>query len=437
MKKTFPVNISGKIFYIDEDAYELLLNYLDQLHSAFSGTEGDEIVNDIESRIAELFDERIASGANAIIFSDVNNVIEIMGKPSDITDCEESTTEQTKTATAEATASKGETTSTAAASQHKFYRSTTNKVLGGVIGGVASYLGWDANIMRILIVLTAFLSVIWPPLFIIMSILYLVAWMVTTPGTPQSGHIDTEGNHNNVRRHKKPLYRNMNDKVFGGVIGGLATYLGWDANIMRVLIVLISIPTQVWPMALLYLVAWMVIPPANTPRRILEMHGNPVTVDSIGQNVLSSTPPPYYGSNTHNNNFLGRAFSILGKCLIGFLGLIGSVGALVATGFFLFFLTALVAYICFNSVELLGAFEYSLLEYSSPLAPTICCLAIMVLSLCFIIPGTALAWGAASILFNCKSAAKITIITAAVLEVLFIVATIILFIFAQRIHPYF
>lgn len=434
MKKTFPVNISGKIFYIDEDAYELLLNYLDQLHSAFSGTEGDEIVTDIESRIAELFDERIASGANAIVFSDVNNVIEIMGKPSDITDCEETASEQPHTATAEATANESETTSTTAgAPQHKFHRSTTNKVLGGVIGGAAEYLGWDANIMRILIVLIAFLSFTWPPLILLMAISYLVAWMVTTPGNSQTAQVETERTQNNVRRPKKPLYRNLNDKVFGGVIGGIATYLGWDANIMRVLIVLISIPTHVWPMALLYLVAWMVIPPANTPRRILEMHGNPVTVDSIGQNVLSSTPPPYYGTNTHNNNFLGRAFSILGKCLIGFLGLIGSVGALVATGFFLFFLTALVAYLCFNSVELLGAFDNALLVYSSPLAPTICCMAIMVLSLCFIIPGTALAWGAAAILFNCKGAAKITIITAAVLEVLFVVATIILFIFAQRL----
>ena len=75
MKKTFPVNINGKVFYIDEDAYELLLNYLDQLQSAFPDSEGKEIVTDIESRISELFDERISAGANAIVYADVNNVI--------------------------------------------------------------------------------------------------------------------------------------------------------------------------------------------------------------------------------------------------------------------------------------------------------------------------------------------------------------------------
>ena len=83
MKKTFPVNINGKVFYIDEDAYELLSNYLTQLRAAFCGTEGDEIVTDIESRISELFDERISAGANAITFADVNSVIEIMGKPAE------------------------------------------------------------------------------------------------------------------------------------------------------------------------------------------------------------------------------------------------------------------------------------------------------------------------------------------------------------------
>ncbi|MDE5914990.1 MAG: hypothetical protein K2G71_00285 [Duncaniella sp.] len=48
MKKTFPVNINGKIFYIDEDAYKLLLDYLSQLRTTFTGAEGEEIVNDIE-----------------------------------------------------------------------------------------------------------------------------------------------------------------------------------------------------------------------------------------------------------------------------------------------------------------------------------------------------------------------------------------------------
>ena len=58
MKKTFEVNINGKIFHIDEDAYELLKNYLSQLREAFPGEEGEEIVSDIECRISEHFEQR-------------------------------------------------------------------------------------------------------------------------------------------------------------------------------------------------------------------------------------------------------------------------------------------------------------------------------------------------------------------------------------------
>lgn len=84
MKKTFPVNINGKIYYIDEDAYELLQNYLTQLRHTFTGGEGEEIVGDIECRIAEHFDERVEAGAGAIVYADVNNVIETMGRPEDL-----------------------------------------------------------------------------------------------------------------------------------------------------------------------------------------------------------------------------------------------------------------------------------------------------------------------------------------------------------------
>lgn len=86
MKKTFQVNINGKIYHIDEDAYTLLQNYLAQLRDAFPGDEGIEIVNDIEFRISEHFDQRLAGGASVIVIDDVNRVISIMGRPDEITD---------------------------------------------------------------------------------------------------------------------------------------------------------------------------------------------------------------------------------------------------------------------------------------------------------------------------------------------------------------
>lgn len=354
MKKTFPVNINGKIFYIDEDAYSLLQNYLDQIHQAFGGTEGDEIVGDIENRISELFDERIAAGAHAIVYADVNNVIEIMGKPSDISDGDPKPDRQPQAESDDKTC--------------------------------------DSN---------------------------------------NSSNSDSVNSNVTVG---KRLYRNVNNKVFGGVIGGLAAYLGWDANIMRLLYVVLSFFTYFWPLAIIYLIAWMVIPAANTPRRVLEQQGFPVTVDNIGQNVLQSTPPPYPGNNSDFSpkGVVTTIFSLIGKFCMTILGLIGSVGALVATGFFVFFLVAFIAYTCFHDIILLDFINPHFVDHVGTMVPTVGCLALMSFALCFIIPALALAWAAASYLFNYKGAAKATVFIALILETVFIVATVILFIFTDK-----
>ncbi|MDE6369305.1 MAG: PspC domain-containing protein [Muribaculaceae bacterium] len=347
MKKTFPVNINGKVFYIDEDAYELLLNYLDQLRSAFSGAEGEEIVTDIEGRISELFDERIYQGANAIVYTDVNRVIEIMGKPSDISETDEAETPADSVETSTQTPPRPET-------------------------------------------------------------------------APQIEDVPTE---------KKKLFRNVNNKVLGGVLSGLATYLDWDANILRVLYLVLAIATYFWPLTFLYLVAWMIIPPANTPRRVLEMRGEPVTVDSIGQTVLSTaTPPPYVGFIKENRSVFTQIFSFIGKCIMGFLGIIGALGAVVATGFTLFFLVAFIAAAVFNS--------YEIIDWMHSGSSIIVALAFMCVAMCFIIPGIALSWAAVSVIFNSRGASKTTIFIALVLEIIFVVAAFVLVIYTENYQYY-
>lgn len=351
MKKTFPVNINGKVFYIDEDAYTLLQNYLAQLRSAFPDTDGEEIVSDIEARISELFDEQIASGAAAIVYNDVNHVIDVMGQPSDIGDLDNEDNNRT-----DDSPNNTDTNPDAAKSDNQ-----------------------EAV----------------PPQF------------------PE-------------QKAERKLFRNMQNKVFGGVIGGLAVYLGWDANIMRLLVIVLSLVSYGWPLMVLYLIAWMVIPPANTPRRILEMHGQPVTVSSIGKNVLSSTPPPYPG---YIQDSISSVFSILGKCIIAFLGIIGVVGTLISTGFFFYFFVALIAASCFDSVTLLTP-----LSYYADLAPHLVASTSMCFTLCFLIPSMALAWIGGSTFFNFKPATKEAITFALVLETLIIVATIILSVYLNNIH---
>ncbi len=84
MKKTLSINLNGRVFNIDEDAYELLDNYLRNLKSHFrKEPDSAEIIQDFESRIEELFQERIRLGYDVITIEQVETIIERMGKPED------------------------------------------------------------------------------------------------------------------------------------------------------------------------------------------------------------------------------------------------------------------------------------------------------------------------------------------------------------------
>ena len=86
MKKTFTINISGTVFHIEEDAYEVLQKYLINLKNHFGNDEeGKEIVSDIEARIAEIFSEKAQNEKDVITLEWVNAIIETMGTPEDFT----------------------------------------------------------------------------------------------------------------------------------------------------------------------------------------------------------------------------------------------------------------------------------------------------------------------------------------------------------------
>jgi len=90
MKKTFTINISGSIFHIDDDAFEKLQKYLHMLNRHFSSAiEGQEILQDIEARIAELFLEKTGNKAEVITDFMVDEIIARMGKPEDFMEAEE------------------------------------------------------------------------------------------------------------------------------------------------------------------------------------------------------------------------------------------------------------------------------------------------------------------------------------------------------------
>lgn len=350
MKKTLPVNISGKVYYIDEDAYDLLKNYLFQLRNAFPGDEGAEIVSDIESRISELFEARINEGANVITYADVNKVIETMGRPSDLSDASD-------------------------------YDGAAAQPGGNTAGNAAG----------------------------------------SGAGVFQNGGNDPDYMTIKVKKH---LYRNVNNKVFGGVMGGLATYLGWDATIMRIFYVVLMLFTYFWPLLLIYMILWMVIPPANTPLRVLNMQGAPVTVDNIGQSVLSSTPPPYQGvpaQQSGSSNFFATVVSVAAKCIMALIGMFSSMAALALFVAFMAVLTGMIAYVATGSEVILQNLNFQMYDSVVLGCSTVLCALMMIM-----IPCIALTWLACCVLFKAPSASKTVVITGIVLEVIFIATTVVL-----------
>ena len=168
MKKTLTVNLGGTVFHIDEDAYRLLDEYLCNLKLHFRKQEGaDEIINDIETRISELFSEKIGLNTQVITIAYVEEVIERMGKPEEFEDennsayCDSSGAE-TKHSSYKESGKTGK----------RLYRNPDDKILGGVIGGLAAYIGWDATPLRliVLIILICGVGTLIP--------VYIVLWLV-------------------------------------------------------------------------------------------------------------------------------------------------------------------------------------------------------------------------------------------------------------------
>lgn len=167
MKKTLTVNLGGTVFHIDEDAYRLLDNYLCNLRLHFRKQEGaEEIVNDMETRISELFTEKLNDGLQVITLGEVEEVIARMGKPEDFDGepAEESAHHRSGNSRA---GQSGFSTY-----RHRLYRDSDNKVLGGIASGIAAYFDWDVTLVRVLFICLLFIP------YCPMIILYIIAWIV-------------------------------------------------------------------------------------------------------------------------------------------------------------------------------------------------------------------------------------------------------------------
>ncbi|MEO5682699.1 MAG: PspC domain-containing protein [Chitinophagaceae bacterium] len=288
MKKIININFQGRVIPIEESAYDILKQYVDSLRRYFANEEGrDEIVNDIESRIAELFSERLKRGGTCITDEDINAVMTSIGRPQDFE-------EQTGGGSPEPAAAYQNTQQQAPPPHNynnvgrgRLYRNADDKIIGGVCSGLANYMGIDPVILRVLFVI----------LFGAMFWVYILLWIIVPSQSLQT----------NIT---KRLYRNADDRVLAGVCGGLSSYFNIDSWIPRLVFALPLIiglisgtMNAIWwnwdfgiaprivtgslgsTLFITYIILWIAVPFASTASEKLEMRGERVDLNSIRDTV--------------------------------------------------------------------------------------------------------------------------------------------------------
>lgn len=285
MKQVININFQGRVVPIESSAYEILKNYIDSLSRHFAAEEGkEEIINDIESRIGELFQESIKAGSTCITDEDVNAIIRNMGRPEDFE------TEDNSAFVNNATAQNRQQQSSSSAGSftrpHRLYRDENNKVLGGVCSGLAHYFNIDVTVVRVVFAIS-FLC------FGFGFLPYIILW-IAVPSTATT----------EIGGFRKKLYRDNEDKYIGGVCSGIGHYFGINPWIPRVLFLLPFLSFigswNHWyggfpnflrlgfsPGALfIYVILWLVLPEAISTTEKLEMKGEKVDMNSIKNSVV-------------------------------------------------------------------------------------------------------------------------------------------------------
>lgn len=199
MNKTVNINLANILFHIDENAYDRMKRYLESVKRSFANTSGsDEILADIEARIAELFHEKLANERQVITLKEVDEVITIMGQPEDYMVDEDIFDDEPKSNTAEPKRVK------------KLYRDIDTKYVAGVSSGLAHYVNVDPLWVRILWIGLAFFS---GGGFIL---IYGLLWILIPEAKTTSQKLDMRGedvNISNIERKVKEGFDDVADRV--------------------------------------------------------------------------------------------------------------------------------------------------------------------------------------------------------------------------------
>jgi phage shock protein PspC (stress-responsive transcriptional regulator) len=195
MKKTIDINLAGLRFSLDEDAYQRLQAYLRALESQLAQTVGkEEILADIEGRIAELFTVNLNTGKQVINLAEVDAVISTMGAPEDFAGDD---------AEGGRVAGDWQPLGAEESNKKRLFRDADDRVVGGVASGLAAYFEVDPVVVRLLWAASIFLGGlgVW---------LYLIMWVVVPPARTTADRLRMRGEKVNWKNIQKTVEDELN-----------------------------------------------------------------------------------------------------------------------------------------------------------------------------------------------------------------------------------
>lgn len=199
MKRTFTVNLGNLVYHIDEDAYDLLKNYLKQIASTLRNeADKDEIIADIELRISELFSAQLKDYKQVVTIDDVRQVIEILGDASAFSENDNSES-YTSTSSQQKNYSNGK----------RLYRDVKNRILAGVCGGLGSYFNTDPVLFRILFIVTALAGGAG-------GLIYIIMWIIIPEARTAGQRLEMRGEPvtlENIKRAVRDEFENVRRRM--------------------------------------------------------------------------------------------------------------------------------------------------------------------------------------------------------------------------------
>jgi len=326
MKKTISINISGILFHIEEDGYTALKNYLDAINQHFSHYEGNqEIITDIENRIAEIFLSNLKNNKQVITADNVTNLIQKMGTIADFKAIERDMDEEEQQADESGNDFYKYVTppdQNSGKGYKKLTRLVNGKILGGVCAGFANYFSIDPLWTRLITILLLFsgglhfnglrLPFISEGFEIDTAIgwwtviAYILLWIIlpVSYDKPEDKNI-------------KKLYRNPDDRVLGGVGSGLSAY--FDIDVIWVRLAFFGLIFAGGSGFVLYFILWIITPMAKSITERIEMKGGAITLSNIETTIQQNLSTENAKEESTSKKLLLAPFRFLGS-LINALG---------------------------------------------------------------------------------------------------------------------